>query len=522
MLDAFGNALPDATSTFTVYSPGDTFTPLKLLSTVPANWAVGVAADAPITLTFNEPVTTDSALSINASAGYTGYNHYLATQVEGNSVVIQPTVPFSAGSQVFVSGTARNAVGTMANISLYYTIAPVADTTPPVLEYTFPAADSTIPATGTNLALRFSKPVIVGQNAILAIGGPGTSQPSWYLAQDGRTVLSGGPATLTPDSDITIAITSNLTDFAGNAIVPVSYVLHTLSAAQSGMPQVQSITPPAGAINVPVDASIQLQFTHAMDPVSVGNGLHVTANGVPLTGSAAASANGLGLQFTPDMQFVQGALVEVSVGSPAEDAAGQQLAAFNSSFTVVANPATASPAAIALSASRTAVDVRFDTPLDRYAPAPYIRAGFELIPSHCELRGVDWLRIVPDAPLAADRSYRLVLDRRTEYPLVLSAASSEPLVESVAYDGAAIRIGFDCRINPLTVNPGTVQLTGPDGGVVAYYAEVALDGRELVLRPAASSADLIATLDGVESAGGSPIHRQRYALAHPACDRGRP
>jgi methionine-rich copper-binding protein CopC len=511
-VDAFGNAIPGTTSTFTVYASGDTVTGLRWLSSIPANGAVGVPADAPVTLAFNEPVTTSSALSIGAGVGYQVYNTYLSTQVQGNSVVIQPTVPFSGGSQVSVGGTVRDSTGNSAYISLSFSVAPVAAATPPVLEYTFPAAGSTIPATGTNLVLRFSEPVIVGQNAIRLIGGPGISTPSWYLEADGRTVVSADPPNLTPDSDITIAVTSNLTDFTGNPIVPVSYVLHTLSAAQSSMPQVQSITPPAGAINVAVDAVIQLQFTHAMDPVSVGNGLHVTANGIPLTGLTGASADGYSFMFTPDLPFGMGALVEVVIGQPADDVTGQEIGAFNSSFTVVQNPAAGYPVPNALSASSTAIDVRFDRPLNPSFPAPYLRAGFERIPSHWELRAGDWLRIVPDALLDPRLQYRIVLDAHTEFPLRL-AGSNDPAIESVAYDGITVRIRFDQEINPLTVTPGTLQLIGPDGVPVTYFPGVAVDGLELVLWPATAEPELFAILDGLESAGGAPIRRQEYRLA---------
>jgi hypothetical protein len=512
-VDAFGNAIPAAASTFTVAAPGMALTQLQLLSTAPANGAVGVPANAPIHLTFNKPVTTASALSLNTSAGsaYSGYpNLYVSTQVEGNDVVIQPTAPLSGGSLVAVTGRVQDSAGFMVSINFSFTVVPVPDTTPPTLAYTFPAAGSTIPASGTGLVLRFSKPVIVGQNAIRLIGGSGIYSPTWSIAPDGRTVTASPD--LTPASDITVAVTSELTDFAGNAIAPVSYTLHVLSADATNLPEVESVTPPAGAIGVPVDATIQVQFTHAMDPVSVGLGLHVTANGVPITGSVAASSDGYTFVFTPDIRFTMGAAIAAFVGRPAEDLTGQEASPFNSSFTVI-NDSSKLPAAVALFASASAVDVRFDAPLDRYSPAPYIRSEFAPIPSHWELRASDWLRIVPEAPLEFGHPYCLALDGRTEFPLRLAPASIEPAIESATYDGAAIRIRFEEEVNPLTL--GTIQLRRPDGAPAAYFLETTVDRKGAVLRPASTEPVFIVIIDGVESTAGAVLPQKQWRVIAP-------
>jgi hypothetical protein len=352
--------------------------------------------------------------------------------------------------------------------------------------------------------------VTITPNAIRVIGGANTS---WYVAQDGRTV--SGSANLTPDSDITIAITSDLTDLAGNPITPVSYQLHTLSADESNLPRVKSVTPPAGAINVPVDSAIQLQFTHVMDLVSVGLGLHATADGIPITGSITPSPDARSVEFKPDVQFRKGALVTVVVAPPAEDANGQLLDTFNSSFTVIKDAALTEPVPISLSASATAIDVRFDAPLDLYRPAPYIRSGFEHISSRQELRGRDWLRILPDEPLQPGRPYHLVIDAHTEFPLRWAGALMESAIESAVYDGVMVRIRFDSEINPVTVGTRTLQLTRPDGAPVLYFFELALDRREIVLRPATLEPGLILIVDGPESVSGAPLLRQRHVLAAP-------
>ena len=257
-------------------------TQLRLLSSLPANSAVGVPGDAPIRLTFNKPVTTASALAF-AVYTYSGRIPPYSVQPKGTDVVIQPLAAIPSGTVVYISGVARDSAGTFVSVSSSYTVAPVQDTVPPTLEYSFPADGSTIPASTTTVILRFSEPVLANPPAIQLIGGANGSQPNWSYGQDGRTIV--GILYLNPSSDPVISITSGVTDLAGNTITPLTIQLHTLSAAESNPPMVQSVTPPAGAINVPTDTLIALQFTHSIDPGSLPLGLQFASDGVPITGS---------------------------------------------------------------------------------------------------------------------------------------------------------------------------------------------------------------------------------------------
>ena len=67
----------------------------------------------------------------------------------------------------------------------------------------------------------------------------------------------------------------------------------------------------------------------------------------------------------------------------------------------------------------------------------------------------------------------------------------------------------------MTVGPRTVQLTTPDGAAVQYFLDLGLDRRELVLRPATPEPELIVTVEGPESVGGTPVRRQRHRLSAP-------
>jgi hypothetical protein len=204
----------------------------------------------------------------------------------------------------------------------------------------------------------------------------------------------------------------------------------------------------------------------------------------------AASADNMTFTFQADAPFNKGASVQIVVGPPVEDLATQAVTAFTSSFTVIKD--STAPIPVMLSATATAVDVRFDAPLDHYQPDPYLRSGFQRIPSHWELRGRDWLRIVPDSPLEQGPDYRLVLDPRTEFPLRLVDDSNPPKVQEVTYDGRTLRFRFDQELTfPL------IALTTPDGSAVAYDLDRSIDGRELRLRLKSEQPDLLVHVFGL-------------------------
>jgi hypothetical protein len=108
----------------------------------------------------------------------------------------------------------------------------------------------------------------------------------------------------------------------------------------------------------------------------------VTADGIPLTGTIRASPDAHSFQFKPDIQFRKGSVVAMLLSATAEDNTGQWLNPFDSSFTVVKDASMTGATPVSLFASANAVDVRFDAQPNLSSLAPYIRIGFERVPSH--------------------------------------------------------------------------------------------------------------------------------------------
>ena len=201
-------------------------------------------------------------------------------------------------------------------------------------------------------------------------------------------------------------------------------------------------------------------------------------------------------------------MVTVAASPLAIDTNGQKLGSFFSSFTVVKNSSGSVPALI--SASPTAIDVRFDGPLPTLTGGPYLRSGTTLVPSHWEVRGPDWIRILPEEPLQDPVEYRLVLDEHTDLPLHPSKVG-QAVLQSVTNDATAVHLRFDGGVNPATVGPGSVQLLNQYGASVAYFFTIDVDRRGITLTPVAAAETLSINIDGLESDGGLPVRRAKMS-----------
>lgn len=119
------------------------------------------------------------------------------------------------------------------------------------------------------------------------------------ISEDGQSLSN--TVSLPPDTDITVAITGGLQDFAGNPVQPASIHFRTASAAESSGPKLIGVSPPDGAVNVPLNSHVQLRFTHPMAPASAQTGLALTNSEQVLTGTVNGDDMGEVFDFTPDL-----------------------------------------------------------------------------------------------------------------------------------------------------------------------------------------------------------------------------
>src|SRR5208337_4596220 len=89
-----------------------------------------------------------------------------------------------------------------------------------------------------------------------------------------------------------------------------------------------------GATNVPANTVVTLFTSMAMNAGTVTGALHVTDNGVLVSGAVQLFSNAQAIEFTPAASFNAGDLIQVYLDSSALSASNVPLSSFSGQFTV--------------------------------------------------------------------------------------------------------------------------------------------------------------------------------------------
>ena len=176
------------------------------------------------------------------------------------------------------------------------------------------------------------------------------------MSADNRTAML--TTTLPVSSIITVIATTAITDLSANALTGnLTSQFTTAATPPSSSPSIVTMRPGYGATGVPTSSVITLFANAPLNTSTVNGGVHVSQNGVLVSGSANTIGDGTSVEFVPTGSFTYGALIEVNVDQTVTDQYGNPLTAFYGSFTVVGNPTTTAPAVIAASPTNGAQGV---------------------------------------------------------------------------------------------------------------------------------------------------------------------
>jgi hypothetical protein len=181
-----------------------------------------------IALNFSRPMSAVSAAQLHVM--WQGRQIPGAMLTQDSTVTFTPTVPLPGAATIYVSGPVADLAGLQASVNVQFTTGANADTTPPTVVFAYPPDGSRVPAYLTNIVLRFSKPVTANGPApiqILVGASPLSGNGGLTLGEDGQTFSAG--IYFPPDSEITVAVTADIQDFAGNPLQPFSYRFKTAS-----------------------------------------------------------------------------------------------------------------------------------------------------------------------------------------------------------------------------------------------------------------------------------------------------
>ena len=324
----------------------------------------------------------------------------------------------------------------IALLAVVLFIASTVDGRPPVVEdiglTLHSSDDDRLALTTTSIEVRFSELVrIDSAEAAFRIEPETAGQFSWS-----GPVLRFTPSQRLPlETGFSVTVAAGVVDEAGNRMEDDA---SAFAFTTVGPPQVAATLPEDGAIDVPLDTEIVLEFTNLMDTALVEEAIRI----VPaLAYEARWSAEQVSLVPTTGLR--EATRYVVSVGTDARDAAGIPIeGAFDFSFETTSSPVRVTqlvPAnGIEGVATTSAVAVVLDRALDAEADVeelftiePDVAGTLEVVPppGGAGLRDPTprILQFTPSTPLAASTTYRVTLDAG------LSAADGSQLAEQLRW-----------------------------------------------------------------------------------------
>ena len=310
-------------------------------------------------------------------------------------------------------------------------------------------------------------------------------------------------------------VVSGVTDVAGNLVGAASASFTTRVGADTRGPVVSRATPANGAVGVPINAVLVAEFDERIDPGSIATAsIGVTpANFAPLPFTATAGADGRSVIIVPT-----GLAVNQSHSwyvSGIRDATGNEMSYFGFSFTTGIQADASGPQVLRVSPAdaltgvptNVRVSIEFDEPVSATALAgvTLTRSGTPIASSITLSSGNRVATLVPLLPLAASSLHALGVDGVEDLAgnamasafaatfttgagadVVATAPGASNPVNGATGVGtnAVIRVLFNERVNPVSVNPTTFTLYD---NLLAIYRSgtvtVASDGRSAIFAP---------------------------------------
>jgi large repetitive protein len=536
--DYAGNTAAPVSSTFkTIQTASAEQASFKVASTQPSDGSVGIPNDAKISVTFSKAlgVPQMGAFLISSSSKLPFYGKW--SSVDAYTMQFTPSSPWPSAATITVSVFRNSYFGLLTDasgmtldrdFSFRFTTGLSPDTSAPELVSITPASGTSLTPGSNTFTLTFSEPVIVGSQAIQAFNGSDpTSVNTYYGASAG--VVTATVYSVAANTTFTLT-GAGITDGANNAVTPFSYQYPTLAASVTARPSVSSISPSYNAV-APSSTPIKIQFNKRMDPTSLLASVHVTQDGLEVTGQWQMLDSNQSAQFTAGAPYNAGSRIDVFVLTTATDANGTPLSPRYQSYFMVAGTAGQAAAIQQMSVALVgfgeavdpagALDLAFDRDLDPSTIGEniWLRAGLRRVPGSAELRGTRAIRFQPSEPLLIGEQYVLtsgpdirsvegLSNKPREFRFHAEPGGPQVTVQSVEYVNEpgplAVRIRFSGAVNPISA--GGLEVLAADGSNLPVSISYSTDGREWLLHlPKPQPVRVV--LDRVEDGRGRRLPR---------------
>ncbi|MGH3846549.1 MAG: Ig-like domain-containing protein [Pseudonocardiaceae bacterium] len=556
--DVAGNPVSPFSSSFTTGASGVADTVLLGVQSVnPLNGATGAPVNTAIALTFNKAVdpTTVSTGTMPISAS--GFSGDLAGTyaVTGSVVGFTPLSPLPGNTRINIevvggTGGVRDVAGNTGNFFFSsFTTGAGTDTAAPAILSVTPSDGAISVGRNASVVLTFSKSLnraTVNGNTFGLLDASGVSLGFGISVSADNQTVTLSPGTLPASSVVTVVATSGVKDLSGNLLPDFRSQFNTTIAPDTAHASVVAQRPGNGASGVPLASSVVVYVNEPLDPATVQNALHVSQNGVLVTGTVTVKDNGQTVEFQPAGPWLNNALVQVFLDSTALDVDGSPVNSYQGSFRTEVDTTTIAPAPVSLSPANGAtnipdnavIELAYNEPLNPNSVnvntvlvRQNVCCTFPAVAGTITLDATGRLiRFVPTVPLAAGSSYLAqtttgiqgtngltqTFTSSTSFTTGAVQDTMPPVVTLVSPpDGAVgvpvnadIHVRFNEAINPLTVNAGTIQVMGGGQTAVASSISFRNGNQEVVLTPQEPFPDntvMTVAVAGVEDLAGNQV-----------------
>jgi hypothetical protein len=481
--------------TFTTEATADTTAP-TVISTVPASGAANAPVNGTVAATFSEamnPATLDQ-VTFTVRQGTTAIPGVVTPL--GTAVTFSASSPFAASTTytATISTGAEDLAGNPlgAAHTWDFTTGATPDTTAPTVIATVPATDARNVAVNGRVSATFSE----------AMDPASLNLTTFTLEQGGSAVPGavrplGATVTFEPSSPLavntlyTAVISTGARDLAGNPLA-ASYTwdFTTGPTPDTTAPFVVSTIPGRGAVNVPVNAVVSVNFSEAMDPASLNLTTFTLRQGSTAV-PGAVNPQGAAATFDPSSPLTAATTYTATIATGARDVAGNRLSTpYTWTFTTGATADTTAPIVISTVPRSDATNVPVNGLISAVFSEPMnpaslnqmtftLKQGATAVPGTVTSLGAP-VTFDPSSPLTAGTTYTatistgardlagnaLVADHTWSFTTGSAPDATAPIVLFTvpARDAlnvpvnSAISVTFSKVMNPASLNMSTVTL----------------------------------------------------------------
>ncbi|MDN4165110.1 Ig-like domain-containing protein [Cytophagales bacterium LB-30] len=290
----FSNAIQDK-NTWEFLVTFDNTAP-TVSSFLPAQNAVDASVSQNLQITFSEPVfeITDGFFRLYKTSGgelietFTLPSARVVTN--GNTVTIDPSNDLEAGTQYYLgisSNTMRDeadnrVLGNLSSSFWTFTTADVADTQAPVLSNLSPLDNATEVAPSSNLTLTFDENISGVESKTLSLRlASNNGVVENFTLPSAAVTIEANQVTINPSADLASSIgyyvlidAGTFEDAAGNDFAGIAsttaWNFTTAAIADIVAPTISTLSPSNGAVDVALDANLQITFSEPVVPVTDG------------------------------------------------------------------------------------------------------------------------------------------------------------------------------------------------------------------------------------------------------------